>query len=683
MRKLTILVAATAALIAAPSAQATAPISSVFGGDLTCTVQPSQGNVRLCSGPTTTFDGVTKIDANVILPPVPASGPDGPYPAIGIYHGWGGSKIGITTQTQDWATRGYVVFSQTDRGWGNSCGATDPDRLAMAATGCLNGYIHLMDTRYEVRDAQYLLSVLADENVIEPDKIGATGGSYGGGLSMALAALKDRVMMPNDTYMPWKSPLGKDMSIAAAAPEIPWTDLANSLMPNGDTLDYVADAPYFKRNRIGVSKASFTAGLFGTGLAGGNYAPPSDMDSDVISWYATINLGEPYDGNPAATDVADEVTTHHSSYYIDHSETPAPLLMSNGWTDDLFPADETIRFYNRTRSEHPGADLSLFYMDYGHMRGQNKAADVAKLRARENSWFDYYLKGEGPKPFQGVETLTQTCPSSAASGGPFFAPSWAEIAPGEIRGQTAAAQTIQPLTSDPTRGDAYDPVAGGGACATAPSSDQTGAANLRFDPAPAGGYTLMGSPTIVADIASPSPTAQIAARLVDVPPGGGDATLVARGVYRPDASGQQVFQLHPNGYKFAPGHVAKLELLPNDVPYDRPSTGQLPITVSNLELRLPVLEQPDGGLVCSPAPKVLPTGYALAPGYGAGSSAACTNADSGSSGGGGAGSGPSPTTTNPGAAGAKKCAKARKAKHGKKRKRACKRRHRKHHRHHA
>ena len=63
--------------------------------------------------------------------------------------------------------------------------------------------------------------------------------------------------------------------------------------------------------------------------------------------------------------------------------------------------------------------------------------------------------------------------------------------------------------------------------------------------------------------------------------------------------------------------MAKLELLPADAPYARPSNAQLPITVSNLELRLPVLEQPGslGGLVSSPAPKVLPPGYELAAEY--------------------------------------------------------------------
>jgi dienelactone hydrolase/uncharacterized membrane protein YgcG len=614
VRKLTLLVAACAVLVCAPSADAA--ITNVFGGDLSCSPQPGAGNVRLCSGVTQTFDGVTKIDANVILPPEPASGPDGPYPTIGFYHGWGGTKIGITSQTQNWASNGYAVFSQTDRGWGNSCGAQDPSRLS-DPTACLKGYNHLMDSRYEVRDAQFLISELADEGVTQPKKIGAVGGSYGGGLSMALAALRNRVMNADGSLSPWKSPGGLDMEIAAAAPEIPWTDLANSLMPNGHTLDYVADAPYLKRGRIGIEKLSFVSGLFATGLAASNYAPPgTDPDADLHRWYAEINSGEPYDSNPFAADIVDEVTSHHSSYYIDHSIPPAPLLISNGWTDDLFPPDEAIRFYNRTRTEHPGADLSLFFLSYGHQRGQNKTADTALLRDRENLWFDYYLKGEGPKPFQGVETLTQTCPNSAPSDGPFFAPSWAELAPGEIRAASAAAQTIAPTTSNPERGQSYDPISGSGACATAAASDQSGTATLRLAPAPAGGFTLMGSPTVIADINSPGPTSQLSARLLDVA-ADGNATLVARGVYRPEISSgtsatRQVFQLHPNGYRFAPGHVAKLELLPDDAPYDRPSNGQLPVTVSNMELRLPVLERPDGDLVKSPAPKLLPPGYALA-----------------------------------------------------------------------
>ena len=89
------------ALALAPSAQAALP--SVFGGDVSCAPQPSAGDVRLCSGPTHTFDG-TKIDVNVILPPAPAGAADGPYPTIGTFHGWGGTKIGLDERTQGWAS---------------------------------------------------------------------------------------------------------------------------------------------------------------------------------------------------------------------------------------------------------------------------------------------------------------------------------------------------------------------------------------------------------------------------------------------------------------------------------------------------------------------------------------------------------------------------------------------------
>ena len=101
-------------------------------------------------------------------------------------------------------------------------------------------------------------------------------------------------------------------------------------------------------------KQSFVAGLYATGQATSNYAPPgTDPDADLVHLVLAINAGEPYDANPLSQDIVDEITTHHSSYYIDDSTAPAPMLISNGWTDDLFPADEAIRFYNRTRTRIP------------------------------------------------------------------------------------------------------------------------------------------------------------------------------------------------------------------------------------------------------------------------------------------------------------------------------------------
>ena len=607
----------TALLTFALTGSAQAKVDSVLDG-VKCTPQADQGNVRQCSGIVHGFDGAP-VDVNVTLPPEPASGRDGNYALLGMFHGWGGSKLGIGS-TAPWAKRGYAVFTMSDRGWGNSCGGQSQTRLTEAQACAQHGYNHLMDTRYEVRDAQTFMAALADQKtgkkttLVDPKHIGATGGSYGGGMSMALAALKDRTMQPDGTYVAWTTPrTHKRLSLAAAAPEIPWTDLANSLMPNGRTLDY-AISPDGYGSRIGVQKTSFVAGLFGTGLASSNYAPPqTDSGADLFSWFAETSAGEPYDQNPITNSVLTEIEQHHSSYYIDPSHQPAPLLISNGWTDDLFPADEALRFYNRTKDLYPKAFVGLEFLDYGHQRGQNKVADTAVLKARQQTFFDYFLKGEGDKPFGGVQVLTQAC--GKASGGPFSAADWKQITPGEVR-LASAAQQFAASGGDPRAGRAFDPITGAGACATADDQDFPGTAVYRLPAAHGAGYTLIGAGTILADIQSPSPNNQLAARLLDVAPDGTE-TLVARSLYRPDlgtAATRQVFQLHPGGWHFEAGHQAKLELLAFDSPYARPSQGQTPVAVSNLELRLPVREAP-GGQVLAPKPKVVPGGYKLAPDF--------------------------------------------------------------------
>lgn len=583
MRKITATAAMLlAALVLAPSAHAS--LGPLYGGDVPCAAQPANGNVRLCQGKTPTWDGETKIDVNVVLPPQPASGEDGPYPLIGLFHGWGGHKIGLEdARVQQWAEAGYAVFSMSDRGWGNSCGSSDPERLTPA---CAKGYNHLMDDRYEVRDAQYLISVLADEGVAKPKKIGATGVSYGGGMSMALATLRNRTMLPDGTLVPWKSPGGREMEVAAAVPQWPWTDLAYSLMPNGSTLDTNTDSPYLGPNgefKIGVEKASYVSGLYGLGLGLSNYSA-TDPEADLTGWYTLINAGEPYDSNPLATEIVRQITTYHSSYYIDHSEAPAPLLIQNGWNDDLFPVDEAVRYYNRTRAQYPGNPISLFLMDDGHARSQNKPADEALFLQRENAWFDHYLKGAEVALGSRAEALTTVC--GGRSEGPFKASSWKKLASGEVRLGGAAPQTVLPDAGSPTIGQAFDPIAGSGACATAPGADQPGTADYRLS-VPAAGFTLLGSPTIEATLATTTEDSELAARLLDVLPNG-EERLVARGLLRPGGGGRVVFQLHPQGYRFAGGDTVKLELLPADPPYSRPSNLQGPITVSNLQLRLPV-----------------------------------------------------------------------------------------------
>ena len=636
MRKLVLLVSVIAgSLLAAPSAQAA--ITDALG--INCTV--ASDGVRECgtggsSGDTVrstaaSWDG-TPIDVNVAFPADPSPSPDGNYPLIIVGHGYGGEKIGFgapdsTDGLRHFTSRGYAVFAMTARGFHQSCGK--PNAITAAAGACNDaGWIHLMDDRYEIRDAQFLMGELADEGLVDGQRIGAIGGSYGGGLSLQLAALKDRVMMPDGSLVPWTSPVDHDpMQIAGATPNIPWSDLAYSLTPNGAKLDYVADASF--SGRAGVEKSSFQTGLYLSGQLSGSYCGQApypactDFQSDLTQWKSRIDQGEPYDGDPLITSILGEIKAHHSAFYIDHSEPPAPLLISNGFTDDLFPADEAITYYNRIRSQYPNAPISMLFGDFGHMRANNKPEDTAALSAAEDAWLDFYVKGAGSQPFQGVTTFAMTCPESQPSGGPFQAGSWAGLQKGAVRFTDPATKTISADGGSASVDTTFDPVSGDGACATAPGADLSGVATYRLPAATGGGFTLMGSPTVVATIGSPVANSELAARLLDVAPDGTE-TLVDRQLYRPQVgSSRQVFQLHPSGHLFADGHVAKLELLPRDAggsqlsDYGRPANGQGDITVSNLDLRLPVLEGPGGAggqVVASPA-LPLPCGQAIAQQY--------------------------------------------------------------------
>jgi fermentation-respiration switch protein FrsA (DUF1100 family) len=632
------------ALVVVPAA-AQAAIPFVYGGAVECRVQPSKGNIRLCGGNPVesgnksfvpTWDHQTKIDVNVILPPA-SSGAEGPYPLIGDFHGWGGSKQGLATfepvpksglkfeeedpRIQHWAEEGYAVFSMSDRGWGLSCGLHDPSAEAEAPE-CEKGYNHLMDDRFEVRDAQYLMSVLAAEGVVSPTKIGVTGASYGGGISLALASLRNREMLGNGELVAWESPKGQAMEIAAAAPQWPWSDLAYSLAPNGRNLDYVTNSPYkgpTGKLPIGVWKASWSEGLNTVG----ELLSYKKTDPRVVipAWLLRFKAGDPYT-DAGVTEIVNQLSTFHSSFGINHSVEPSPSLIQSGWNDDLFPVDEALRYYQRTRAQYPGDPVSLYLADIGHSRSQNKPADVAAFNERLEAWFAHYLKGEGAAPSSSVEALTTTCPATAKSGGPFKAADWAGLQPGEINLQTEGSATITHGTNAEEEAGTissgtFDPILGTKSpCTTLPEEFVENEHSIEYglEPAPAGGFTLMGSPTIIADVESPSPNSEIAARLLDVSPEG-EERLVARGVYRPEGGDQQmVFQLHPQAYHFDAGHEAVLELLPSDFPYMRYSNLQANVTVSNLELRLPVNEQPGslGGLVQTPAPKVVPAGYTLA-----------------------------------------------------------------------
>src|SRR5262249_55473230 len=152
---------------------------------------------------------------------------------------------------------------------------------------------------------------------------------------------------------------------------------------------------------------------------------------------------------------------------------------------------------------------------------------------------------------------------------------------------------------------AFDPIAGGNACARVADAFVPAAISLDLPgPVSAGGYTVLGSPTLSFEalITSADPaSSEIAARLLDVDSSGNEL-LAARGIYRPDVSQDiQVFQLAPMGFHVQSGHHLQLELLGNESPTMRASNVSFTINLNFIELRVPVAELPNGQDVLTPA----------------------------------------------------------------------------------
>ncbi|MEO6206269.1 MAG: CocE/NonD family hydrolase [Mycobacteriales bacterium] len=621
MRSRALLAAALTALglLTLPTAQA-ASAPKPLG--LTCV--PQADKVRFCAGNGTTdrvpsFDG-TPLDVDVTLPP---SG-SGPFPTIVMLHGWGNDKTGFEStdlagngynagagvyaaptyhyNNDFYARRGYAVLTYSARGKGQSCGGGGAPRAQLQTGPCANGFIRLADTRYEVRDTQYLLGLLADQRFVRQDAIGVTGISYGGGQSLELAYLKNRVVCAggataaadpckgkaDGAMLPWRSPKGTPMSVAAAHPRWFWSDLVSALVPNGRFLDFGPSTADLSRKPVGVVIASFLNGLLATGSAGGYVVAPQAPGSSLAPWDlhnygAVLDAGEPYGAD--ASRILDEIVTRHQGHGI--AGTPAPLLLESGWNDQLFPAAQSLRTYDSLRARDPRADVTMMLGDVGHSAGSNKLTVNAAFNDQTAAFFDRHLLGKGAtRPRGSVVAYTTTCPAAAPDGGPFAAPSWNALHPKAVVFGLAAPQTILAPVGGASVSPQLDPIANSDSCKTVRAADGPGTAVYTL---PSKGFTLLGLPTIKTTVATTGTGGQLDGRLWDVAPDG-TQLLVSRGGYRllDNQAGPVVFQLHGNGYRFAPGHTVKLELTGSDAPYFRPSNSPFSVTVSGTTLSLPV-----------------------------------------------------------------------------------------------
>jgi fermentation-respiration switch protein FrsA (DUF1100 family) len=550
----------------------------------------AQNEVRFCATETLpqrvpSFDKVP-LDVDVTLP---ASG-EGPFPTIVMLHGWGGNKSAFETSSPTgdgnntfnynnvyYARHGYAVVNYSARGWGNSCGTPS----SREDPGCKEGWIRLADQRYEARDTQTLLGMLVDEKIAKPGALASTGISYGGGQSIELAYLKDRIRLPGGEFAPWTSPKGKKLAITATFPRWPWSDLVDALTPNGRFMDGEI-APFAQSYEpFGVEIQSYVSGLFALGNASGYIAPSgADPEADLTKWFAATNAGEPANAEDEA--IAKQIYTYHQGYGL--SGKPAPMLLESGWTDDLFPPSQSLRVYNASRAMKGYA--ALMVGDLGHSRGSNKLNTNHAFNEEGAGFFESKLQHSGQAPANGsVTAYTQTCPKEAAGGGPFAAKSWSGL---HRHAVSFGSPTMQFFTSAGGNGStaaAYDPIGTSDACKEVEAEAEPNTANYTMS---SSGFTLLGLPTVTASVKTTGPFGELVARLWDVLPTG-KQRLISRGVYRlgENQTGTVTFQLHGNGYAFASGDTVKLQLLGRDAPYYRASNGVFSIEASNVTVSLP------------------------------------------------------------------------------------------------
>jgi len=620
-------------------------------------LQPEKGN-RITLDVDITLPPTTKTLAEFGFESSSVPTPQGGHPVIVLMHGCcAGNKTSWEATSVDaarelwhhsnawWASRGYVVINYTARGFRNA-----EERGSTGTT-------QLDSRRYEINDYQYLVGLLADHDAarraegdaplfnINPNKIGAVGGSYGGGFSWL--AITD----PN-----WKSPASNiPIKLAAAVPKYGWTDLVESLVPGGHYKDWEqtdsgalkasiaptdpAQAP--SANPIGVEKQSIVTGLYASGnLRTGNHTTFPSYLNDA---YSRLQLGEPYEGDPVVEPVLQSFLRDRSAYFQEDfwkrvkGGLKLPIYAAGTQTDLLFPAIETLRFYNKLKATNGSYPITLYMGDYQHFV-QNKAKEWGDMcgddhhvcnvddfrkddgsvgrkapsrvhrgiNTRINRFLNHYLLGTGVKPKSQAIATTTVCPANASEtlpgdepGVQYQAPSWRAMSPTlktfpfEGGGEVSSGGTdAHAPASDPVFRDRQS-----NKCFTT-DSGPPGAGVVQYTSKPfAQPFTMMGLPQLDLDytVDMSGDEYWIAARIYDED-ADGQMTMVTRGVCRvnlvshPDKLCES-FQLFGNGWLFEKGHSLVVEVTQSDQPFLRRQNEPSTLTINKASISLPVAKE--------------------------------------------------------------------------------------------
>ena len=303
-----------------------------------------------------------------------------PAPAVLVAHGFGASLASVDADARELAERGFVVLAWSARGFGTS-----------------TGQIALNSPDAEVADARTLVDWLATRPEVQLDapgdpRLGVTGGSYGGALSLLLA--------------------GYDRRVDAVAPVITWNDLGQALFPNAafphtqtgqplpaDTPARGAFAPdgVFKRGWAG---AFFSAGLSRPDGPDGGGPGVGEVDAAIgplTCGRFTTEVCQTYTEaattgriSPASADLL-----RRSSPSSVTDQITAPTLIVQGEQDTLFGLDQSDASAREIAAA--GAVVKTIWFDGGH----DGTAPGPAVREQIGEWFDFHLAGDGADPGTG------------------------------------------------------------------------------------------------------------------------------------------------------------------------------------------------------------------------------------------------------------------------------------------
>lgn len=168
-------------------------------------------------------------------------GAAGPLPAVVQFQGYGGGR-GLPGENVLWALAGYVHVFVDTRGqgsnWGTGGDTPDPHGSGPATPGYMTRGVHDPHTYYYRRvftDAVRAVDATRALPFVDAGRIAVTGGSQGGGIAIAAAALADGVsaVLPDVAFL---CAFRRGVEIAVGGP---YVELATYLSVHRDQVDAV------------------------------------------------------------------------------------------------------------------------------------------------------------------------------------------------------------------------------------------------------------------------------------------------------------------------------------------------------------------------------------------------------------------------------------------------------------